>query len=70
MQIFDAIDNNSADKVWSKNDKGWTVPSLMPIRVNSRDLLTNVLKSVFKTEEKLTKYLFTKKLIMFFHSTM
>ena len=46
------------------------MPSLMPIRVNSRDLLTDVLKSVSKTEEKLTKYLFTKKLIMFFHSTM
>ena len=31
LEIFD---KNSADKVWSKKDKGWKVPSLMPIRVN------------------------------------
>ena len=31
LEIFD---ENSADKIWSKKDKGWKVPSLMPIRVN------------------------------------
>ena len=30
LEIFD---KNSADKIWSKKDKGWKVPSLMPIRV-------------------------------------
>ena len=30
LEIFD---KDSADKIWSKKDKGWKVPSLMPIRV-------------------------------------
>ena len=30
LKIFD---KNSADKIWSKKDKGWKVPSLLPIRV-------------------------------------
>ena len=30
LEIFD---KNSADKIWSKKDKGWKVPTLMPIRV-------------------------------------
>ena len=30
LEIFD---KNSADKIWSKKDRGWKVPSLMPIRV-------------------------------------
>ena len=33
LEIFD---ENSADKLWSKKDKGWKVPSLMPIRVNQK----------------------------------
>ena len=27
------VNFHSADKVWSKNDRGWKVPCLMPIRV-------------------------------------
>ena len=30
LEIFDI---NSAEKIWSKTDKGWKVPSLMPIMV-------------------------------------
>ena len=30
LEIFD---KNSPDKIWSKKDKEWKVPSLMPIRV-------------------------------------
>ena len=33
LEIFD---KNSADETWSKKDKGWKVPSLMPIRVNAQ----------------------------------
>ena len=31
LEIFD---KKSADKIWSKKDKGWKVPRLMPIRVD------------------------------------
>ena len=31
LEIFD---KNSAYKIWSKKDKGWKVPCLMPIMVN------------------------------------
>ena len=30
LEIFD---KKSADKIWSKKDKGWKVPYPMPIRV-------------------------------------
>ena len=30
LEIFD---KSSIDKIWSKKDRGWKVPSLMPIRV-------------------------------------
>ena len=30
LEIFD---KKSADKFWSKKERGWKVPSLMPIRV-------------------------------------
>ena len=33
LEIFD---KNSADETWSKKDKRWKVPSLMPIRVNAQ----------------------------------
>ena len=35
LKIFD---KNLADKSWSKKDKGWKVPSLMPIRVKVQDM--------------------------------
>ena len=34
LEIFD---KNSADKILSKQDRGWKVPSLMPIRVKRRN---------------------------------
>ena len=36
LEIFD---KNSADKIWSKKDKGWKVPSLMPIMVKKEGIL-------------------------------
>ena len=35
QKSLETFDQNSADKFWSKKDKGWKVPSLMPIRVNA-----------------------------------
>ena len=34
QESLEIFDKNSADKFWSKKDKGGIVPSLMPIRVN------------------------------------
>ena len=34
QKSLETFDQNSADKIWFKKDKGWKVPSLMPIRVN------------------------------------
>ena len=36
QKSLEISDKNSADKIWSKKDKGWKVPSLMPIRVNGK----------------------------------
>ena len=33
--MIEIFDKNSADKIWSKKDKGWKVPFLMPIRVKA-----------------------------------
>ena len=33
LEIFD---KKSVDKIWSKKDKGWKVPSLKPIKVKLR----------------------------------
>ena len=35
LEIFD---KKLADKIWSKKDRWWKVPSLMPIRVKSFNL--------------------------------
>ena len=34
QKSLEMFDQNSADKIGSKKDKGWKAPSLMPIRVN------------------------------------
>ena len=34
QKSLESFDKNSADKVWSKKDRGWKVPFLMPISVN------------------------------------
>ena len=31
QKILEIFDKHSADKIWSKKDKEWKVPSLMPI---------------------------------------
>ena len=33
QKCLEIFDKNSADKIGSKKDRGWKVPSLMPIRV-------------------------------------
>ena len=35
QKSFEIFGKNSADKVWSKKDRGWKVPYLMPIRVKT-----------------------------------
>ena len=32
QKSFEIFDNNLADKIWSKKDKGWKVPSLMWVK--------------------------------------
>ena len=37
-KVWNFLIKKSAEKIWSKKEKGWKVPCLMPIRVNSPHL--------------------------------
>ena len=39
QKCLEIFDQNSADKIWSIKDKGWKGPSLMPITVNSKNIV-------------------------------
>ena len=41
QKSLEVFDKNSANKFWSKKDKGWKVPSHMPIRVKMKYLRYN-----------------------------
>ena len=51
LEIFD---KNSADKVCSKKDRGWKVPSLMSIRVKSANNFLAVHKRTFVWQQSQT----------------
>ena len=45
LKSLEIFDKNSADKVWSKKDREWKVPSFMPIRVNMVNISSFVISA-------------------------
>ena len=59
QKSLEISDKNSADKLWSKKDRGWKVPSLMPIRVKINQVIQQPTESDTDVEH-LSTQLFTE----------
>ena len=59
QKCLEISDKNSADKLWSKKDRGWKVPSLMPIRVKINQVIQQPTESDTDVEH-LSTQLFTE----------